>query len=190
MEAKAKAGEEDLSMEEILQSIRKIIADDGDEAKPDAVNGHANGSVGASDILELTDAIEEAPAPTPVISAQSATDDILNSIDMALATPAPVAAPIPAVAPTPVAMNDQAYIDSLLSTESATAASSAFKKLAPVEAPIAPPQLSPSPVFQSGNTVEAMVMNSLRPMLKEWLDANLPKIVEHIVEREVRKLAH
>jgi cell pole-organizing protein PopZ len=33
-----------------------------------------------------------------------------------------------------------------------------------------------------------MVMDMLRPMMKSWLDANLPVIVERIVEREVRKL--
>ncbi len=42
----AKAGEEDLSMEEILQSIRKIIADDdGDGKKPDmATPAKTNGT--------------------------------------------------------------------------------------------------------------------------------------------------
>ena len=33
-------------------------------------------------------------------------------------------------------------------------------------------------------------MEALKPMLKAWLDANLPTIVERLVEREVRKIAH
>ncbi|MEJ0009072.1 MAG: DUF2497 domain-containing protein [Alphaproteobacteria bacterium] len=44
------------------------------------------------------------------------------------------------------------------------------------------------PVFRSGNTVEDLVLEVLRPMLKQWLDANLTGIVERLVEREIRKL--
>ena len=176
MEAKAKAGEEDLSMEEILQSIRKIIADDGEEAPS------ASGNAATSDVLELTDMIEE-PAIMPA-AAPIANGDILNTIDQALAPePAVIKQQAPAIA-----ANDQAYIDSLLSKESASAASAAFKKLAQPEAPMA--QLSPSPVFNSGNTIENMVSEMLRPMLKQWLDGNLAPLVERIVEREVRKLTH
>jgi len=193
MEAKAKAGEEDLSMEEILQSIRKIIAEDGDEA-PKAAAPAAS----ASDVLELTEMIEEpaapaaaAPAPAPQESfSQDDINDILSKIDQVVvaepAAPAPqpqMAAPAPA-APS-VVSNGQAYIDSLLSTESASAVSNAFKKAHPVEMPIV---TTPSPNFRSGTSVEDLTMEALRPMLKQWLDLNLPNIVERIVEREVKKL--
>ena len=43
--------------------------------------------------------------------------------------------------------------------------------------------------FVSGNTVEAMVQAMLRPMLKDWLDANLPGIVEAQVRKEVERIA-
>ncbi|MDE3016975.1 MAG: DUF2497 domain-containing protein, partial [Pseudomonadota bacterium] len=33
-----------------------------------------------------------------------------------------------------------------------------------------------------------MVEQMLRPLMKSWLDVNLPPIVERIVEREVKKL--
>ncbi|MEM5517676.1 DUF2497 domain-containing protein [Henriciella sp. AS95] len=39
------------------------------------------------------------------------------------------------------------------------------------------------------NTLEGLMMEMLRPMLKEWLDANLPAIVERKVEEEVRRIA-
>ena len=42
--------------------------------------------------------------------------------------------------------------------------------------------------IRSGDTVESLVAEMLKPMMKAWLDANLPAIVEHIVEREVKKL--
>ena len=41
----------------------------------------------------------------------------------------------------------------------------------------------------SGNTIEDLVQAMLRPMLKDWLEANLPRIVEDKVEEEVRRIA-
>ncbi|HCR85570.1 MAG TPA: hypothetical protein DIV86_02715 [Alphaproteobacteria bacterium] len=45
-----------------------------------------------------------------------------------------------------------------------------------------------SPSFASGATLEDLVLLSLKPMLKEWLDKNLDVIVRDIVQREIRKL--
>jgi cell pole-organizing protein PopZ len=39
------------------------------------------------------------------------------------------------------------------------------------------------------NTLDGLVREMLRPMLKEWLDANLPEIVERVVIREVARLS-
>jgi uncharacterized protein len=39
-----------------------------------------------------------------------------------------------------------------------------------------------------GNTLDGLVREMLRPMLKEWLDANLPDLVERIVAREVARV--
>ena len=41
----------------------------------------------------------------------------------------------------------------------------------------------------SENTLEGLVKELLRPMIKEWLDANLPSIVEDKVEAEVQRIA-
>ena len=40
----------------------------------------------------------------------------------------------------------------------------------------------------AGNTLEDLVREMLKPMLREWLDANLPGIVERIVSREVERI--
>jgi cell pole-organizing protein PopZ len=45
-----------------------------------------------------------------------------------------------------------------------------------------------SGVFRSGTTVEDLVVEALRPMLKEWLDAHLPEVVERLVQREIQKI--
>lgn len=39
------------------------------------------------------------------------------------------------------------------------------------------------------NTIEGLVRELLKPMMKDWLDANLPKIVEEKVEAEVQRIA-
>ena len=40
----------------------------------------------------------------------------------------------------------------------------------------------------SENTLDGLVREMLRPMLKEWLDANLPELVERVVAREVARI--
>lgn len=47
-----------------------------------------------------------------------------------------------------------------------------------------------SPSLGNGNiTIEAIVREMLRPMLKEWLDENLPAVVERMVEKEIARVA-
>jgi cell pole-organizing protein PopZ len=41
----------------------------------------------------------------------------------------------------------------------------------------------------SGRTVEQFIEDIARPMLKEWLDQNLPAIVERLVQREIQKIS-
>ena len=38
------------------------------------------------------------------------------------------------------------------------------------------------------NTLEGLVRELLRPMLKEWLDAELPRIVDSQVAREIARI--
>jgi uncharacterized protein len=38
------------------------------------------------------------------------------------------------------------------------------------------------------NTLDGLVREMLRPMLREWLDANLPDLVERVVTREVARI--
>jgi cell pole-organizing protein PopZ len=45
------------------------------------------------------------------------------------------------------------------------------------------------PASGGGRSVEELVVELLRPQLKEWLDQNLAPLVERVVEQEVKKLA-
>jgi len=184
---KQAALEEDQSMEEILQSIRRIIAEDEDDGAtppPAADDSDLLRPAKGSDVLELTDMITDDGSVVHVdvddvldLTQEVADDtapaiDILSNIDSALGQPA-------ATALDP--------FDALLSQESAQAASSALKGLKKPAVPGVDTSYN-GPAFRSGVTVEDLMIEALRPMLKSWLDANLPRVVERIVEREVKKL--
>ena len=80
---------------------------------------------------------------------------------------------------------------SLVAATVAGAASSAFARLdqAVQESVPVPAAGDPGPaVSATGKTIEELVKEMLRPMLKDWLDRNLPAIVERYVEREVVRL--
>ncbi len=71
----------------------------------------------------------------------------------------------------------------LISSGAATASTNAFARLAKAAAPDEKRQAGGS------ITVEQLVVDLLAPMLRDWLDQNLPGIVERVVEQEVKKLA-
>jgi uncharacterized protein len=79
---------------------------------------------------------------------------------------------------------------SLAETNSADAVISVLHRLnkavlddTPVSAP------APGPIIGAGSekTIEDMVNEMLRPMLKDWIDQNLPAMVQAIVEREISR---
>ncbi|PZO49539.1 MAG: DUF2497 domain-containing protein [Alphaproteobacteria bacterium] len=150
------------SMEEILASIRRIISEE--EQAPTA-----------EPVLDLTQTDE----PTG-----GADDDIVfEAVEQAVAeeTPVPAAAPV-YVEPTP-APTARAHVsdptDSLLATPTTNASAAALARLAGTL------RISEQP----GQTVEGVVRELLKPMLKEWLDRNLPSIVEARVEAELERIA-
>ncbi len=76
------------------------------------------------------------------------------------------------------AMDDQAE-EEILDRSTAEVASQAFRNLSQSV------RVSEGP----GKTLEDIVTEMLRPMVKDWLDANLPAIVEEKVEEEVQRVA-
>jgi cell pole-organizing protein PopZ len=170
------------SIEEILASIRRIISDEGEEgAKPEdgSVPQAADEAApaAAEEVLDLTDRIEE-PAPfqepaepeSPVFAAAAEPDPI----------PAPVIAS--ALSARPVVFREDEPM-SLVSDDTAETATSIFSKLASTQGDA----MGRLPV--GVNSLDDIVKELLRPMLREWLDTNLPPLVERLVERELQKIA-
>ena len=65
----------------------------------------------------------------------------------------------------------------MLSAEANASISSAFQAL------------SASVQMTSAETIERHVRDLLRPMLKQWLDDNLPVMVERMVRAEIERVA-
>jgi uncharacterized protein len=196
------------SMEEILASIRRIIADDdasktaqrdseGPKAAPSSVAA-AGASAVASSAPSLAASRTEASAPKGIQSIDDQASDILDLTE-SMAAP-PVAGPGPpsqfrrieghadvgfdeALEKTPIEARGQAARAAgysqprLLSSETTAAVDSAFNTLAQTV------------LVQNGRTLEDLVREMLRPMLKGWLDENLAGLVERLVRAEIERVS-
>lgn len=80
---------------------------------------------------------------------------------------------------------NQNGLDSLVSDQAAGVATGAFARLAQAVTRT-PPELAIAD--DSGRTTEQFVEDMMRPMLRDWLEQNLPVMVERIVQREVQKI--
>lgn len=77
--------------------------------------------------------------------------------------------------------------EGLVSAAAAAAATSTFAQLARSMAQ-EPSAAGNMPLGASNRTLEDLVKEMLRPMLKDWLDRNLPQMVEHMVRRELDRM--
>jgi cell pole-organizing protein PopZ len=181
------------TMEEILASIRRIISEDDTPAAPppqptlveepvsEPLPTFAEGD--DDDVLELTDPVaaepapeppppppRPAPKPAPVAAMREQLTESLGDLDVFSRAPSPPPRPAPAPAPEPD--------DGLISAPAADLAASAFG------------QLSRSLAMPAeGRTLEDVVRELMRPMLKDWLDRNLSGIVETAVQAEVERIS-
>ncbi len=166
------------TMEEILASIRRIISEDdapaaAAEPEPEAVAA----APAPEPVAPEPDPVEAAPAPTPFApEPEAADDDVLELTDRYEEGPSESIGDLEVAPPEPASSS----YDSLVGDSAAASAASAFAGLAASFKDLN---------FASGATVEGMVAEMLRPMLKDWLDANLPRIVQTAVQKEVERIA-
>ncbi|ACA20166.1 conserved hypothetical protein [Methylobacterium sp. 4-46] len=177
------------SMEEILASIRRIIADDQKEAEMANLAAARPAPVpepeDEEDILDLAGVAEPVRKPPledePEIAFKDEPDFDAIEIEppapppppappKAAAPPRPEPAPIPAPAPEPAP-------ERLISKDTDASVSQAFHLLAHTV------------LTNNARTLEDLVQDMLRPMLKAWLDDNLPAMVERLVRAEIERVA-
>lgn len=180
------------TMEEILASIRRIISEDDAPAEAPAGEEPAPAAEPEPEPAPSPALMDETPSVQPEEEVLELTEraepEQIGDLDVAEAQPFPAAEAEPEPAPQPAAAASP--YDSLVGDSAAASAASAFAGLAATfQKPEAPAPRGPDLNFASGSTVEAMVAEMLRPMLKDWLDANLPGIVEAQVRKEVERIA-
>lgn len=214
------------SMEEILSSIKRIIADDGEmparkeprtparreadrESRRKAVVAglakDADAGIAASsyvdEVLELT---EEMPRvgqtsrvedPAAALDLEEWADDAVltqdnqdgivlelsDSLDIADEDTVPAVEEgiaMPAVASAAPASVEAETIVSHASEAAARTSLAALSSLL----------VKPAEPEAAENTLEGLVREMLRPMMKDWLDANLPRLVEGMVAKEIARI--
>ncbi len=192
------------TMEEILASIRRIISEDDAPAETATVAA-PEPEVEAAPVVDVSPALmDETPSmqePEPVEEDvlelteawQAPAAESIGDLDVSAPEPFPTepvsesifaAAPVEVHTPEHPSVPTTSY-DSLVGDSAAASAASAFAGFASSLRQPEPADVS----FPSGPTIDEMVRGLLRPMLKDWLDTNLPTIVEAQVRKEVERIA-
>lgn len=203
-------------MDEILATIRRIIAEDERSSGPAERGAPADGrhevagghkaAAGANSVLDLTDMLNEdgsierldpvAPAPgvpNPRLAPAFAETEIAAPNAPAAhprtdrtaqdeATSEMVRAADPGPSPSamkPFGANDER----LVSDAAALAAATAFGRIAAI------PSGPREPPLVGGRPLDEIVRELLRPLLRTWLDENLPGIVERLVQAEIARIS-
>jgi uncharacterized protein len=222
------------SMEEILASIRRIIADD--EAKPVAAErspgpaapvkqdraaaAKAATNDAPANPMPPKAATAAAPPPMPTAAASNSQDDIdalLNGLDETttaeeIRPPSPDGDVLELTDEMAVPDSSQSEFkrvepsDDLEFAEAARVVSRQPSFEPPLLESMSPPQqilsrstvsavesafntLAHTVLSNNARTLEDLVREMLRPMLKSWLDDNLPGLVERIVKAEIERVS-
>jgi hypothetical protein len=154
-------GQSEPSMEDILASIRRILNEDGEPV--------AEGEAAAP-------AAQDAGARS-----QSNVDDIFELDQSMIVEETTAAEP----APPPPSSIPAFEEEPLLNAVSAAAAGASLGALARV---VDQQQQRAVPVYPGGPTLEDIVRQELRPILKGWLDEHLPSLVERLVRAEIERV--
>ncbi len=194
------------SIEEILSSIRQIINEDDEDtnveaaveaktepapkvdakvAKPAAEDEALDLSAFAEDEPEVKKSADVKPKEPVVEKAKESetpmSDEVEDNADDFAFEDTKDEKPAEK-APT----TSSAVEDTIMSDDSVNAAAASLTKLA--EANI---KIDHNHAKGDGSiTLEDVVKQMLKPMMKEWLDGNLPPLVERLVEKEIRKISN
>lgn len=156
-------------MEDILSSIKRIIAEEGDQPARRARPARA-ASLLAQPVADPDEEVLELREPLPA-----------SRVEPPARAPEPVAERRPDPAPrTYEPARPAPPPEPIVSSEAVAASRGALESLS---------RLMVKPEPGNDGTLEGMVREMIRPMLREWLDANLPEMVETMVSREIARIA-
>ena len=170
----------DPSMEDILASIRRILSEDETASAPQAA-----GPAAGEDVLELDDTMLRSEPPVSseaAAAAVSAPASAPAALPYPAALPSLAADPMPAPIAAPALPAPEVSAGLVGAAAEAAAASSVASLLRTIASDRA------LQVRSTGPTIEDLVRQGLRPLLKEWLDAHLPALVERLVRTEIERV--
>ncbi len=184
------------SMEEILASIRRIIAEDAEAAPPQAE--------AAPDVPATPEPVPPPPPPprptppppAPIMEEPVEDDDILELTnivaDEPIEPPPPPPPPYRAPEPQPVRWEEpepprRDYERERLVSESTAAVSSAT--MASLAQQLGRSRKADVYLSDRAVTLEEITKEVLKPMLQGWLDEHLPGLVERLVREEIQRIA-
>ena len=174
----------DPSMEDILASIRRILSED--EATADVPSQHEPGHP------------PEIPPPQDAVHHGRPDKDLappdLLILDASMMVPEPglpsMSIPVPPIPPSVPLMNSQntdpsspLVVPSLVAPGVAAAAASSIGSM--VRNIVAD---RATQIHSGGPTLDDIVREELRPLLKQWLDEHLPGMVERLVQVELERV--
>lgn len=188
------------SMEEILSSIKRIIAEEHDDSVAASARAERRARVreqsrrriveddfdldDEDEVLELTGGVAAPYGQSPDSAGKDAVmgndSEYVKAIENAIPPAATRVSAIPTGRKRAAPVAPEAAEDVIVSPESETAARSS---LAALSSMVMKPQAE-----GESNTLEGLVREMLRPMLKQWLDANLPELVEGMVAKEIARI--
>lgn len=151
----------DPSMEDILASIRRILSEDEAPSSPGADPPPHKPSAEPGEGVLVLDPAMMVQEPTPLVE------------ETPVAEPPLQAEPV-AVAP---------VVSGLVAPEAAAAAATSVGSLVRTLAAERYAQ-----VRTGGPTIEDLVREEIRALLKEWLDVHLPPLVERLVRTEIERV--
>jgi len=163
------------SMEEILSSIKRIIAEEGDAA---IATRTRRGGRATTAVADKSDAIDEV-----LELSQPVDEDILETpTPMSMGSPTPPKAAAEKTRTAPAALVAEAPAEPILSDRATEATRGPLEALSRMVKPVEAPEV------HGTDTIEGLVRAMLKPMLSEWLDANLPRLVEDMVAKEISRI--
>ena len=179
-DAAARLPGQEPSMEDILSSIRRILSEDGESAADSGDDEDfgdlANSAVMNSGQDSKAAAVEAPPRPEPAPArtgrAKGREDYALAEKEEADLAPSNVFHLTPDMRLPPERQ--------VLSQSTSAASSDVLSQLAKAI-------LDRRDIGVGGRdmTIEGLVREMLRPLLKEWLDRNLPYLIERLVKKEI-----
>ena len=184
----------DPSMEEIIASISRIIAEDNHPADrrvetkaPVAASPPARGE--GNDILELTQIVGQDGSVRRVSPWAEAATAPSGAPDAPAALPADASGRIeaqPSHAGASLETVLSSHRDRIVSAATSGAAAAAFAQLGVL--PHERRNQTELPLGSGERTLEEIVREMLRPLLQAWLDSHLPGIVERLVREEIARV--